>query len=105
MYAHYLKAAFKRILTHRLYSLISILSLATGMTTALLIVSFLWYETSFDANFSDNERIYRLNWVSKAAGARFATFYNPVSMLLAANMPEIEAVARIGLREHQLSVN
>jgi putative ABC transport system permease protein len=105
MYRHYLHAALRRILSQRLYSVISILSLAVGMTTALLILTFLRYEISHDAMFANSERIYRLGWGNAATGAQFATFFNPISPLLAANMPEIELAARLGVREQRLSVD
>jgi putative ABC transport system permease protein len=104
MYKHYLHAALRRIVGQKLYSLISIVSLAVGMTTALLIFTFLRYENGSDAMFSDSERIYRLGWGNEDTGAQFATFYNPISPLLAANMSEIELAARLGVREQRLNV-
>jgi len=103
MYVHYLKTALKRLLGQRLYSAISILSLATGMITACLILTFVRYENSHDAMFKDSDRIYRVNWSRDSGGARFATFFNPLSPLLAANMSEIELAARLGIKEQRLS--
>jgi len=97
----YLKAAFRNIIKHKLYSAISIIGLALGIAVSVMIALFIQHETSFDKMYDDNERIYRLNWENVGTGARFATFFNPVSPILAENFPQdIEAFTRIAPNQH-----
>src|SRR5690606_34608588 len=104
MIAHYLKLALKRILKYRLYSAICVASLAVGMTAAILILGFLRYEQGFDAMHPQVERLYRLNWAVPQNNARFATFFNPVTPILAQVVPDIERFSRLAMSEHTLSV-
>lgn len=104
MYDHYLKPALRKVVNAKLYSLISILSLAIGMTVTILIFSFIRYETSFDSMHADSGRIYRLNWTIPEAGSHFATFFNPVTPLLAEALPEIESFSRLAIRKHLFTV-
>src|SRR5688572_23778657 len=90
MYSQYLKPALRKIYGNKLYSLISIASLAVGMTTCILIFGFIRFELGFDRHHPDAGNTYRLNW-SDATESRFATFYNTVPPLLAATLAEVEA--------------
>lgn len=102
MYTQYLKPALRKIGANKLYSLISIVSLAVGMTTCILIFGFIRFELGFDRSHPDSENTYRLNW-SDFNESTFATFYNTVPPLLAQALPEIEAFARLGFREHTIT--
>lgn len=104
MYSHYIKTAIRRIFNNKLYSLISILSLAIGMSAVILIAGFIRYENSFDRMHTGNEDIYRLNWGREEVNARFATFYNPVSPVLAEAFPAITDFTRLGIREHEIRI-
>lgn len=104
MYSHYLKPALRKIFHNKLYSFISILSLATAMTASILIFGFISYERSFDRMHPGSEDVYRLNWGVEAVNSRFATFYNPMSPILADAFPAITDFTRLGVREHQVKV-
>lgn len=103
MLGYHFAAALRSILHQKLYTLVGLTSLSLGMTVSILILSFVNYEEGFDAMHFDNERIYRLNWVS-GDGSHFATFNNPLSPMLATALPEIESFARIGMRQHLFTV-
>jgi len=99
----YLKAAIRNILKNRLYSAISITGLALGIAVSLMIALFIRFETGFEKQFPHHERTYRVNWENLGTGARFATFFNPVTPLLAENLPnDIEAFTRITHSRHLL---
>src|SRR5690606_25421299 len=95
MFVQFLKAAFKRVVHQKLYSAISVLSLAVGLVAVILISAFLRYESSFDSMHPQAERTHRLNWVDPRSGARFATFFNTLSPFLDEGLAEIEGVTRL----------
>lgn len=105
MFAHYLRTTLRRIFNARVYSAISIVGLAIGMTASILIFSFVKHESSFDAMHHDSERIYRMNWAITESGARFATFYNVLTPVLAEGMEEIETWSRLATSRHLLSAD
>lgn len=105
MTLHYLKMALRSI-THRLvYSFVAIMSLAVGMTVCLLILSFVNHERSFDSDFPDSDRIYRLIRVNSNTGSRIATFFNPMGVSFARDFPEVESFTQLYSRESLLTVN
>ena len=95
---------FRLLLRHRFYSAISILGLTVGLSVGLLMVIFLRHELSFDNYHRDSERIYRLNWVNVGTGSRFATFFNPLSPVLAEGFQEIESFSRLALSDRLLEI-
>ncbi|MFY0606797.1 MAG: ABC transporter permease [Cyclobacteriaceae bacterium] len=62
MFFNYLKTAYRSLLRSKVFSFINILGLATGLTCALLILTFVIDETSYDNFHSKKERIYRLRY-------------------------------------------
>jgi putative ABC transport system permease protein len=105
MFIQFLKAASKRIVHQKLYSAISVFSLAIGLAAVMLIYAFVRYESSFDGMHPQAERTYRLNWADESTGARFATFYNVLTPVLDEGLDEIESFARLARREHLLTAN
>lgn len=97
--------SFRSIFKHRLYSAINIGGLAVGLAISMLIILFVSHETSFDAAVPDSERVYRFNWESTSSGARFATFFNPLSKVIAEAHPnDIEELTRITTSERLLNI-
>lgn len=95
----------RSIVKQRLYSTINIVGLAAGLAITVLIILFVNHENSFDKNIDGYENVYRLNWESNSSGARFATFFNPVSkMVVDANATDVEALTRITISERLLSI-
>ncbi|MCB2091263.1 MAG: ABC transporter permease [Alphaproteobacteria bacterium] len=105
MFANYLNMSFRSIVKHRLYSIINIVGLAIGLALSILIILFVTHETSFDKAVKDNDHVYRLNWESKTSGARFATFFNPLSKNIVEAYPDdVKDLTRITLSERLLSI-
>lgn len=100
------KTAIVSIVRRRLSSLVSIVSLAIGIAVSILIAVFLMFETSYDRQYPDAERLYRINWVNTNTGARFATFFNPISAQLADAMPDkIESLTRFTESSELMTIN
>lgn len=106
MLLNHLSMSFRSIVKHRLYSAVNMIGLAVGLAVSILIILFVSHETSFDAAVADNDRVYRLNWESNSSGSRFATFFNPLSPIIAeAHSDDVEMVTRITLSERLLSID
>ena len=101
----YIKSALRNISRRKLFGAISVLGLGAGIAIATMIGIFLRYETSFDSMHPNQERVYRLNWVNVGTGAHFATFFNPLSPLMAEKIDEIEAVTRIAPGEEPVFID
>lgn len=105
MLLNHVSMSFRSIVKNRLYSAINIGGLAVGLAVSMLIILFVSHETSFDTVVPDSERVYRLNWESNDSGARFATFFNPLSAVIADAHPgDVEDLTRITTSERLLNI-
>jgi putative ABC transport system permease protein len=68
MFKNYFVIALRNLVAHKMNSGINILSLIIGITSALIMISVIRYELSFDSFHSGAERIYRINRKHKAEG-------------------------------------
>ena len=60
MFRNYITVAIRNLLRHPGYSLINIVGLSVGMSCALLIITYIKYEFSYDAHHENLDRIYRV---------------------------------------------
>lgn len=96
MFQNYLTVAFRNIIRHKTYSLISTLGLALGICACLAIYLITQFEFSFDTFHPDRERIYRI--VGKLH-TRFgeewdiSNVYAPVPAAVREEMTGLETVA------------
>src|SRR5680860_319770 len=60
MFRNYLKVAFRSILRHKAFSLINIIGLSIGLSSAFVIGAMIYYDLTFDKFHEDGERIYRV---------------------------------------------
>lgn len=105
MISEYIKAGLRNVARRKLFGLISVFGLGTGIAIVTVIGIFLRFETSFDTMHPDHDRLYRLNWINVGTGAHFATFFNPLSPQIAAAFPQdIEAATRMAPGEELLTV-
>lgn len=61
MLKNYFKIAFNQVLNHKLYSAINILGLAVGLACFVLITLFVLDELSYDKQYKNADRIYRIS--------------------------------------------
>lgn len=61
MISNYLKTAFRNVFGNALYSAINIIGLGIGLTCCLLILLYVRHELSFERNFVNADRIYRVS--------------------------------------------
>lgn len=81
--------AWRHLLRHQLYSVISISGLAIGMACCILIGLYVQHELSYDQFHENAHRIYRL--VSPVTPIQF----EPLAPLLTEELPEVEKPVRI----------
>jgi len=92
-----LKIAIRNLKKQRGYSFINILGLAVGIAGCWLIFLFVSREMSYDRQFPNHERIYRVaeEIKSSASTRRFAPISFPFAPAVKAEFPEVESATRI----------
>ncbi|MGE5107755.1 MAG: ABC transporter permease [Sphingobacteriales bacterium] len=97
MIKNYFKVAVRNLLKRKVYSLINILGLATGMAICLLIVLFIKSELSFDKSHKNGNNIYRLVVDRKYPGRSTSYSNIPQSYAYAVKQefPEVKEAVRI----------
>lgn len=108
MLKNYIIIALRNLMRNKLYSLINIGGLALGMAIFVFAAILATYETTHDDFFEKSDRIYTLgSLVSPSSNHRVNRFngvYTALVPHLQAEVPDIEATARIIEDEYLLSV-
>jgi putative ABC transport system permease protein len=97
MLKNYLKVAIRNLIKHKMFSLINVCGLATGMACAILILLWVRDEISFDRFHENVEAIYRVNWDFKWQGNEGIGPGTPppLAATLTDNIPEVQAATRL----------
>ena len=94
MFKNYLKIAFRNFARNKVFSFINIFGLAVGLATCLLLLLYIFDESSFDKHHKDGDRIFRIASESdKRIG--WAAVPAPVAWSVRNNFPEVEQVTRL----------
>lgn len=88
-----LRFALRYLAKPRGGNLTRLLSLALGLTVALLVFSYVEYTLTYDRFFPHRERIYQL-WTQSKTGMS-SSMMAPVAPALAAELPQVEAATRL----------
>ncbi len=98
MWQHYLKTGFRNLYRQKVYSLINILGLSTGLASFILILLFLQNELSYERHIPGSENIYRLVEIQHPAGIdvqHVAITSGPWAPALRDGLPEVSAALRL----------
>ena len=97
MFKNYIKIAFRNLWRHRVFSVINLLGLAVGMSSFLLIFSYVSFERSYDRFNLKADRIYRVICDTKTETEILPTGMTsgPTGPEIKANFPEVAEEARI----------
>jgi len=100
MLVQHLKFALRHLKGSLFYSTINIVGLSIGLACCLLILLYVRFETSYDTQWQNSERLYRISreyFPLQGARARLPAQANaPVAPALKEDFPQqIEAVTRI----------
>jgi len=98
MLQHYLKTGFRNLYRQKVYSLINILGLSTGLASFVLILLFLQNELSYERHIPESGQIYRLVEIQRPAGIdvqHVAITSGPWAPELRSSLPEVAAALRL----------
>lgn len=96
MFSSYFKMATRSLWAYKGTTIINILGLVIGIASALVILTVIRFELSFDKFHSNTDRVYRIVRVSGADMAEFRTGISyPVPTALKDEIPALEAVASL----------
>ncbi len=97
MLKNYLTIALRHIRAGKAYSFINILGLAVGLAVCLVILLYIFEETSYDRQHPGADRFYRINtsFRSKTDHSQIASSNPNIAAGLRADFPEVEAVTRL----------
>jgi putative ABC transport system permease protein len=97
MLRHYFTIARRNVTNQPVYTLISVLGLAIGLATCILIGMFVRYELSVDAWHEKGDRIYRMIRETRSEGepAFEPRTSGALAIAMRRDFPEVEAAVRI----------
>lgn len=103
MFVHYLKTALRNLLRQKSYSIINIGGLAIGMSVCILILSYVFFELSYDKFHEKSDQIYRLGLDATVGGntMNLAVTSAPMGEALRQDFPEVIANTRLSISESQ----
>lgn len=97
MFKIHFKTAWRNMFRNRAYSFINILGLALGLAAGMLVFCYTYFESNYDWQHPDVERMYRVNqtaiWTPEAGV--MASTAPPVARLLKEQFAEITDVTRV----------
>src|SRR5258708_24448639 len=97
MIKNYIKIAWRNLLANKGYSAINIIGLSIGLAVCLLILLYIFDETSYDKHHNDADQLYRINtsFKSKVDQSKMASANPLVAHGLLTDFPEVEQSARL----------
>ena len=98
MFRNYIKNAIRRSFKDKFHTLLNILGLAIGMASALLILQYVKFETSYNDFHENRDEIYRISYSKEKAGVEsFNTVltYAGVGRLMVEQFPEVIDFVRL----------
>lgn len=96
MLRNYFKVAWRNLLKNKVFSLVNIVGLASGLTCFLLITLYVYDELSYDTYNEKGDRIYRINSHIKMGGSetRLAVASDMMGYTLKKDVPQVEEYVR-----------
>jgi putative ABC transport system permease protein len=97
MFRNYLVIALRLLVKNKIFSLINILGLSTGIACCVLITLYIQDEFNYEKGFKDHEKIFRINttFIKDGVAEHGGTTSPPVAFELARELPQIEIVTRV----------
>ena len=96
MFRNYLKIAWRSLIKNMLSSFINVIGLSIGISACMVILIFVWYESTFDDYHAKSENIYRVVQHNRVPDQTL--YWNitpyPLAEALRNDFPEIEMVTQ-----------
>jgi putative ABC transport system permease protein len=102
MLRNFFKTALRNMLKYKAYSLINFIGLTAGLGLALLIITYVRSELSYDRFHENADRLYRIAYTAPN-GMKLASSPPPIAPLMADFFPEVEEAARVYRRNVSVS--
>ncbi|MEQ9580902.1 MAG: ABC transporter permease, partial [Arenibacter sp.] len=101
MLKNYLKIAWRSIKSEKLFTFIKVGGFAMGIAACLLIALFINDELSYDQQYQNKDRIYRvvLQGIMDGELRKSVHFQLPFADALQSDFPEIEKAGKINMSE------
>lgn len=97
MLSTHIKIAFRSLKKNTFYSSINIFGLTLGLAACFLVLAFTQFESSFDQNHPEVERLFRVNQTNIWApeGGSMSSTPPPLAAAILKDYPEVEDVTRV----------
>ncbi|MDR8393444.1 ABC transporter permease [Aliifodinibius sp. S!AR15-10] len=95
MLKNYIKIAIRNIIRNKIYSTISVLGLAIGITGATLLYLYVNNELSYDSFHANSDRIYRIIEISPNGSRHFGQTAPVLGATLEESYPEVQEMVRL----------
>jgi putative ABC transport system permease protein len=87
VFKNYFKIAWRNLIKNKAFSFINIAGLAVGLASCLLIMLYIFDESSYDKHHTNGDRLFRIATVSDKAET-WAAAAAPLAFALKDNLPE-----------------
>ncbi len=107
MFANYFAILMRIALRSRLHSIIIIFGLTLGLSVSLMIMLYAWFETHYDTNHPEADRLYRVETTISSPGRAdrlFTSTMGPLAGVLEEELSSVELAARMRVEWHNYSV-
>lgn len=94
MIKNYLKIAWRNLKKNKVFSFINIFGLAVGLASCLLIMLYIFDDTSYDTHQKDGDRVFRIATTTNK-GETWAAAAAPLAFALKEDLPEVEQSTRL----------
>ena len=101
MFRNYLISALRSLKRQKLFAIINVTGLAIGLAACMLIILFVRHEFSYDQQFTDVQRLYRIEATANIPGqppTESPNFFGPAYDLLPGDFEEIQRIVRFQQR-------
>ncbi len=102
MLRHYFKIIFRNLIRNKLYTLINLFGLSTGIAASLILLLYIQHEMSFDQFHDKKAQIYRIISIGENLDNIEPKAPYKLGPLLKSNFPQIDKVCR--LREFHFNI-
>ncbi len=98
MFKNYLKIALRNLISHKVFSLINIVGLAIGIAASIMILRYIYYETTYERFNQNADRVYRVQvdrYQNDVLQAKSAVSYAGLTSIFTEEIPEIVGTTRL----------